>query len=166
VALRPQSPDRYSRFEVIEMPAITIELDEGVRVKKCVQCGIEYPQVHGFLYRDGDAWAVYWAELYKDHPNHPEPRVVLVIALGDDWSERADPAKHAWAQLDAWAHEENDEIQMAFTDPQGTLDAATFGHPLTREMALSHPLKDSFLTAADEIVYRDTRVSALMGTRP
>jgi len=148
------------------MPTITIELDDHVRVKKCAQCGIEYPQVHGFLYQDGDAWAVYWAELYKDHPNHPEPRVVLVIALGEDWSGGADRAERVWAQLDAWAHEENDQIQMAFADPQGSLDAATFGHPLSREMALTHPLKDSFLTAADEIVYRDTRVSALMGTRP
>ena len=148
------------------MPAITIELDDGTRVKTCAQCGMQYPQVHGFLYRDGNAWAVYWAELYKDHPNHPEPRVVLTIALGDDWSEGADPSKRAWAQLDAWPHEDKDEIQMAFTDPQGSLDAVAFGHPLSREVVLTHPLKDSFLTAADEIVYRDTRVSALMGTHP
>lgn len=148
------------------MPAITIELDDDVRIKTCAQCGTEYPQVHGFLYRDGDAWAVYWAELYKDHPNHPEPRAVLTIALADDWSEGANPTKRAWAQLNTWAHEENDEIQMAFVDPRGGLDAAAFGQSLSREMVLTHPLKDSFLTAADEIVYRDARVSALMGMRP
>jgi hypothetical protein len=148
------------------MPAITIELDDGVRVKTCAQCGMQYPLVHGFLYRDGNAWAVYWAELYKDHPNHPEPRVVLIIALGDDWSEGADPAKRAWAQLEAWPHEDSDEIEMAFTDPQGSLDTTTFGRSLSREMVLTHPLKDLFLAAADEVIYRDTRVSALMGTRP
>jgi hypothetical protein len=89
----------------------------------------------------------------------------LIIALADDWSEGANPAKRAWAQLNAWASEENDEIEMAFADPQGGLDAAAFGHPLSREVVLMHPLKASFLTAADEIIYRDTRVSALLGTR-
>jgi len=116
--------------------------------------------VHGFLHRDGDAWAIYWAELYEDHPNHPEPRALMTIALGNDWS---DPSSHAWVQLDAWP--QGDQIQMRFIDPSGTLDAGRFGNPLSRDAALLHQNSNDFLACADQVVYQDTRVSALLGTR-
>jgi hypothetical protein len=143
------------------MTNLTIELDDQVQTSTCVQCGRESPRVHGFLYRGGDAWAVYWAGLYKDHPDHPDPRAVLTIALGDDWTEASDSALRAWVQIEAWPNAE--EIQMAFVEPSGTLDAH-LGVQLVREAAVSDHRKDSFLLAADEIVYHDPRVADLLGT--
>jgi hypothetical protein len=142
------------------MTKFTIELDDEVRTSTCTQCGREYHRVHGFLYRDSDAWAVYWAALYKDHPDHADPRAVLTVALGDDWSETSEPSVRAWVQIQAWPN--GDEIQMGFVDPEGTLDAQ-FGVPLRREAALSDPRKDWFLLAADEIVYHDSRVADVLG---
>jgi hypothetical protein len=142
---------------------IALEMDEHVDMRTCSQCGSEYPLVHGFLYRDGDAWAAYWAELYEDHPNHPEPRALMTIAIGDDWSKGADPSSHAWVQLDA--RPQGDQIQMRFIDPSGTLDAGTFGNPLSREAALSHKYGNDFLACADQVAYQDSRVSALLRTR-
>jgi hypothetical protein len=106
---------------------------------------------------------MYWAELYKDHPEHPEARAVVIIALGEDWSEAADPVDHAWAQLDVWP--ESDEIQMGFIDPIATLNQTRYGLPLSREKILLDPRKDDFLAIADEIVYGDPRVAELLGTR-
>ncbi len=82
----------------------------------------------------------------------------MTIALGTDWSDGADLSSHAWVQLDAWP--QGDQIQMRFIDPSGTLDAGTFGNPLSREAALLH-----HLACADQVVYQDTRVSALLRTR-
>ncbi|HYT11680.1 MAG TPA: hypothetical protein VEL12_02740 [Candidatus Nitrosopolaris sp.] len=107
--------------------------------------------------------AVYWADLYKDHPEHPEPRAVLTVALGDDWSDTADPSGHAWVELNVWPSD--NEIRMSFMDVEGDLDAAHFGLPLNREAALACPDKDAFLTAADEIVFQDERVAVLLGAR-
>jgi hypothetical protein len=144
------------------MPQITIEMDDNVQMKTCLQCGGKYPRVHGFLYRDGDAWVVYWADLYKDHPNHPEPKAVLIIALGEDWSEGSDPEGHAWATLEAWP--DLDQVKMSFIEPFGELDPLHFGLPLSREAVIGHRWNQSFLKVADEIAYRDTRVSRLLGT--
>ncbi len=103
---------------------------------------------------------MYWADLYKDHPEHPEPRAVLTVALGDDWSDTADPSGHAWVELNVWPSD--NEIRMSFMDVEGDLDAAHFGLPLNREAALACPDKDAFLTAADEIVFQDERVAVLL----
>jgi len=144
------------------LPQLTLELDENVVLSTCARCGTESPRVHGFVYRDGNAWAVYWAELYKDHPQHPDSRALVTIALGEDWSEPADPVNRAWAQLDVWP--DHDEIRMGFIDPTAILDQAYFGRPLSRENVLSDARKDAFLGIADKIVYGDPRVAALLGT--
>jgi hypothetical protein len=141
---------------------LTLELDESVRLGTCVQCGTQFPFVHGFVYRDGDAWAVYWAELYKDHPKHPGAHAVLAIAVGDDWSEGADVALRAWVQLDVWP--DNVEIRMSFIDPTAHHDEAHFGLPLSRAQVLLDSRRDAFLKVADEIAFGDPRVSALLGT--
>ena len=159
----PKSCPKAAAILSTDVAQISLEMDEQVNMRTCAQCGAEYPRVHGFLYRDGDAWAAYWAELYKDHPTHPDPRALLTIALGADWSEGADPSGHAWVQLDAWP--QGDQIQMRFIDPSGSLDANTFGNPLSRETALSHKDSNDFLACADQVVYQDTRVSTLLGTR-
>jgi hypothetical protein len=144
------------------LPKLTLELDEGVRLGTCVRCGTQFPFVHGFVYRDGDAFAVYWAELYKDHPEHPEAHAVLAIAVGDDWWEGAEPGHRAWAQLDIWT--DNDEIRMGFIDPIAHHDEAHFGLSLSRENVLLDSRKDAFLKVAEEISFGDPRVSALLGT--
>jgi len=148
------------------MARITIEPDEKVRMSTCSRCGLDFPSVHGFLYRDEQAWAVYWAALFKDHAGHPDPRVELTIAIGDDWSETSDPALRAWVQIDVWTAD--DEIRMTILDPIGGLESASFGVALGRNAALSDPRRDYFFQAADEIVESDPRVANLLvkGDRP
>jgi hypothetical protein len=101
-------------------------------------------------------------KLYKDHPEHPEAHAVLATAVGDDWSEGADAAQRAWAQLHVWS--DNDEILMGFIDPIAHHDEAHFGLTLSREKVLLDSRKDAFLKVADEIAFGDPRVSALLGT--
>jgi hypothetical protein len=43
---------------------------------------------HGFVFRDGDAYAVYNIALYA---GHPDCCALLQIAVGDDWSDDANP---------------------------------------------------------------------------
>jgi hypothetical protein len=68
---------------------------------------------------------------------------VLAIAVGDDWSEGADAAQRAWAQLDVWS--DNDEILMGFIDPIAHHDEAHFGLPLSREKVLLDRVRMPFL---------------------
>ncbi len=47
----------------IEMQ-ITIEPSNDVKIHVCKCCGKEYKSTHGFVYADGNAFAVYFAALY------------------------------------------------------------------------------------------------------
>ena len=136
--------------------AYAIEIDEEIKELRCGSCGSVHPRVHGFIYRDNDAWAVYWADLYQNHLEHPDPLAVLTIAVGDRWDEENGAAGHSRAQLHAWPT--HDQIQMGFVDPEGGLEPAIFGEPLTRAQAIASSAKDQFLRAADVIVARDHRV--------
>jgi hypothetical protein len=66
-----------------------LELDDKVKTNSAISA-VAYPRVHGFVYDDGEALAVYWGAIYVGHPEHAEPRVDLTIALGQDWSEGSD----------------------------------------------------------------------------
>jgi hypothetical protein len=76
-----------------------LELDDKVKTNSAISA-VEYPRVHGFVYDDGEALAVYWGAIYVGHPEHAEPRVDLTIALGQDWSEGSDAGQQLYAQLD------------------------------------------------------------------
>jgi hypothetical protein len=147
------------------MGELTLELDAKVKTNQCEKCGFEYPRVHGFVYEDGDALAVYWAAIYVGHPEHPTPRVDLTIALGEDWSEGTDASQRFYAQLDVWPTDE--QVRMAFHDVDGApLERKSFGSPLSRASALASPSKDVFFRVADHIAYDDPRVSKALGTKP
>lgn len=147
------------------MGNLTLELDDRVRTNQCSTCGFEYPRVHGFVYKDGNAFAVYWAAIYVGHPEHPEPRVDLTIALGQDWSEGSDSSQRIYAEMDVWPTPE--QFRMAFHDVDGApLDPKIFGSPQSRASALASPFRDEFLRVAETITYDDPRVSKALGTKP
>jgi hypothetical protein len=147
------------------MGTLSLEIDKKVNRQRCHQCGFEYPRVHGFVYDDGNALAVYWAALYVDHPEHPEPRADLTIAIGADWGAESGVTTRSYAELEVWVADE--EVRMRFHDVNGRpLDTKAFGAPLSRAAALASPLRQKFLRVADQIVYDDPRVRAVLGTKP
>ena len=144
------------------MSDVTIELDEAVRTVRCAGCGRDHDRVRGYLYRDGDAWVPYWADLYPAGDHGAHPATLLTVAIAEDWSDDSNPTGRLWAQLEVWPR--GGEVRLSFADPQGMLDATYFGQPLSRAQALASQVKQTLLDAATHIAYLDSRVSNLLGT--
>lgn len=65
---------------------IEIECEEPFE-SVCDCCGNTTVELTRFVYQDGDAFAVYYANFSE---NHPEPEIKTVISLGE-WGEEGKP---------------------------------------------------------------------------
>lgn len=141
------------------MPALTLEVGERLSEIGCDGCGGTHRSAYGFVYRDGDAYGLYFATL---HTGHAEPSVGLTLSIGKWWDDDA-VDERSWVFLSVWA--EDDEYRMQFLDPMSSQhrNYAAMGTPLTRETAREHGA-DTFFEVADFIVANDPAVTSYLET--
>ena len=60
--------------------------ERDVSLARCETCGLDYMFVKGFVHRDGDAYAVYFAGCH----GHPEHAAALDVILGTWHDDDAD----------------------------------------------------------------------------
>ncbi len=134
------------------MADLSIELGEEARTC-CDCCGKESTTVHGFVYRDGDAYAVYYAG-WSD--GHPERGITLAIAVGE-WSEGATALERVSIGLEA--HPAEREILFSVLNPDqspwGTSEL--LGDMVQRSRALQLPVLKDVFEIGELIVYNDSR---------
>src|SRR5689334_8632818 len=70
------------------MSIVTLEPGETHEPRPCECCGKKSHTVHGFVYENGDAHAVYFAAWSE---GHQELGVTMAIALGE-WGDESGPA--------------------------------------------------------------------------
>lgn len=126
----------------------------------CDCCGTRSTTVHGFVYRNGDAFAVYYAG-WSDQ--HRERGVTLAIATGE-WAEGSGPQDRTSIGLEA--RPTAAEIQFTTVGPEQSPWGETplFGRMLSRDHAKASPSLSSTLEVAEVIVRDDPRVRAVLGT--
>src|SRR5258708_3333470 len=97
----------------------------------CDCCGTQSTTVHGFVYKDGDAFSIYYAG-WSSH--HPEWGVTMAIATGE-WSEGSGPADRV--SIGVEARSTATEIQFTVINPEQSPwgETALFGKMLSREKA-------------------------------
>jgi hypothetical protein len=86
---------------------ITIEFEEP-RVAKCECCAGTTTRLTRFVYRDGDAYAVYYAA-FSD--NHPEQHVSVLVSIGE-WADDAPPSRRVAMPIRLWASEGNFNVSV------------------------------------------------------
>ena len=138
-------------------PPSTLTIEPSVEVTKqvCADCGRPFLSVHGFLYDDGDAYAVYHALLQTEHPS-----TVADIALSfGSWDEDATGNDRNRVGVRIWP--EGDELKMHITDASesGWGDSETFGRMLSRRDVLGTDRQTEALTAVEFVVGHDPRVA-------
>jgi hypothetical protein len=90
--------------------ALRIEPAVDVMEQLCADCGRPFSSVHGFLYDEGDPYAVYHALLQTEHPS-----TVADIALSfGSWDEDATGDDRNRVGLQVWP--EGEELKMHITD--------------------------------------------------
>lgn len=132
------------------MPTFDIEIGENFKSSLCDCCGRESNVGHGFVYRDGDAYAVYYASWAA---GHPDKKVSFALAIGK-WDDDSTSTDRTCFGLEAY--EGKNEILFRVIEPEESSWAKTdlLGEMISRKDALNHSLlKEVFVIA--EIVVRN-----------
>ena len=141
----------------------SLEIGEYLYRLTCECCGTEKNRVWGFVSRNGDAHAVYYALL---NVTEDEPRVGLTLSVGP-WWEDTDPSNRSWVHLNVWS--EDDGVHMNIRDPKESnfYPWPKGGKPLNREDAKASSIIQEIWDVADYVVDSDPAVSSyLNGSSP
>ena len=138
------------------MTKITIEPGEAKEPTYCECCGNKTETVHGFVYNNNDAFAVYFASWTIGHSSKA---VTIAIGLGD-WGEGATPKQRHSIGLECRTTE--DQIQFAVIDPEQSPWGRTefIGRMLPRQEALKDSAIKKFFHIAEHVIHDDPRISS------
>ena len=136
-----------------------VEVGENRKSSSCHCCGRESNVGHGFVYKNGDAYAVYYAGWSAEHP---ERRVSLALAIGE-WSDDSSAADRTCFGLEA--REGEDEILFRVIEPVESPWSRTelLGEMLSREKALSDALLKEAFVVAEHVVRDHPAISEYLG---
>jgi hypothetical protein len=136
------------------MNTLRLELGESREAAPCECCGGRSQTAHGFVYRDDDAYAVYYAGWSDGHPGRG---VSLAIAVGE-WSEGSSPADRVSIGLSAKPTPSSIDFTVLNPGESPWGDTPLLGKMLGRERALAHPVLKEAFYVAEQIVRYDGRV--------
>ncbi|OYO03864.1 hypothetical protein [Enemella evansiae] len=133
-----------------------LEIEPGAKVVEatCEHCGEPMTRVTGFIYRDGDAYAIYFASCYH-HDGH---EVWIDAVFSPTWADDVDDRFTFGCRVGAVAGQREPAASLV-TAAGAFNDSATFGHKLTREEALAHPMTGEFWALVDHVLTKDAVVS-------
>jgi len=154
--------DRYTLvIPIRQMAKITIEQGPEQEPKYCTCCGNKTLTVHGFVYNDNNAYAVYFASWTL---GHRERGVSMAIGLGE-WGDGSSPEKRRSMGLEC--RTTGDQYQFVVIEPeQSPWGKSEFlGRMLPREKALDDIQIKEFFQIADHIIQEDPRVRAFLNQR-
>ena len=130
---------------------LTFEFESPKYSEPCERCGAITTTLTRFVYKDGDAWAIYYAKFCN---KHPDQRVAALVSIGE-WTEGSAPADRTAFAIELSA--DTDQYKVRVTDAaESPWKNATFiGRILDREEALRHPLIDDVFHITDHMVEED-----------
>jgi hypothetical protein len=138
----------------------SLELGGEISNKTCPCCGEQYKSVVGFIKRDNDAYAAYFATLQT---GHKDITVGLTVSVGKWWDDTALDERH-WVYLTVKPSPTNFNMRIEEPESSPHVNFKPLGIALSRDEALSSDLKEDFFGVADYIVLEDPAVNSyLMG---
>lgn len=144
---------------------LTLDLDRTVTTHACPDCGGTREVVTGFVYRDDEPHAVYFASCY---PAHREVWIDVILGTWDDDSEsQVSEGKDAEADNDhvtfgcRFGQVEGQAIPACSLVTGAAMAPETstiYGQRLDRDQALAHPWLTSFWEIVDVVLVQDPTV--------
>lgn len=132
---------------------IEIKFEEPKR-EVCECCGNTTTRLTRFVYRDGDAFAVYYVLFTNGH----EDKVAYsLIGLGD-WGEGAEPEMRTAFAVNIWDDDDNWAVTVTDKAESPWSHVEFMGKILDREAALNHPWIKYVYQITDHIVVEDKPV--------
>src|SRR5437879_6353079 len=118
------------------MSQYSLELGETVKNLICECCGFPVKRVCGFVSKNGDAHAVYYAFLGEDPPDR---WVGLTVSVGNWWDEDAKNTRQ-WVHIYARNDGEGFTLRVGEPEESNFCPWDRGGKPLSRKEALASPL--------------------------
>jgi len=138
-----------SRFVAV----IVVEPTDHLKVSRCDNCSRQIKTVWGSAISDGNARAVYYADM-----GHTDQPAVLAISIGR-WGEGAGGHHREMFTVFVLPASRNYQMMLVDRDANPWRDSEGFlGRILDREEALASPLREEVFHIADHIVVGDPRV--------
>lgn len=134
---------------------ISIEFEEPSK-EKCDCCGGITTRLTRFVYKDGDAFAIYYA-IFSD--NHPDTEIKVAIGMGE-WGDEASPEDRRAFALAIRDGGTQYEVMVVDANESPWHDATFIGQMLNREDALKHPWIEEVFHISDHILEDDPEVKA------
>lgn len=132
---------------------MTIDPERQVKEFICDHCGGPSQRVTGFIHRDNNALAVYFASCYH-HGGH---EVWIDVVLSPTWAEDVDDRETFGCRVGP-IDNPGDLGSSLVTGASAFPDSPTFGRKLTRDQALQHPRLPEFWEIVDHVLSRDPLV--------
>ncbi len=131
---------------------MTLAIEPGARVSEhaCPECGEPFQRVTGYIHRDSDAYAVYYASCY--HHNGHEAWIDVIFS--ETWEVHVDDHETFGCRVGP-IEGQRDPAASLVTGGGAFRDSALFGHKLTRDEALAHPRLAEFWAVVDHILTND-----------
>ena len=136
----------------------SLELGDEVTNKTCHCCGEEYKSVVGFIKRDDDAYAVYFATLQT---GHADIATGLTVSIGKWWDDAALDERH-WIYLTVKPSLESFNMRIEEPSCSAHADFKPLGTALTRDEALASSMREDFFAVADYVVAEDPAVNSYL----
>ena len=130
-------------------PRYSVEVGDNRVPATCRCCGRNSSTAHGFVYKDGDAYAVYYASWSEEHP---EPHLFLALAVGEEWDDEASSSSRTCFGL--VAREEGEQVLFRVTGPEESPwpNSDVLGPMLSRDAALRHSLLPEVFAIAERVL--------------
>ncbi|MEM6294008.1 MAG: DUF2199 domain-containing protein [Myxococcota bacterium] len=132
------------------MTAYEIEFEEP-SLDRCPCCDGLSVRLTRFVYRGGDAFAVYYVAYLTAHP---EAAVELLISLGE-WGEGSEACDRAAFRVCVHPAEDANEATLEDVETSVWSDVEIMGKRLTRADALAHPWKQAAFEVLDAAFEQD-----------
>jgi hypothetical protein len=133
--------------------SLEIDSDRQVSEFSCPQCGGVIQRVTGFVYRDHDAHAVFFASCYH-HGGH---EAYIDVVFSPTWADGVDDRETFGCRVGP-IEGQADPGATLVTGGAAFRDSARFGRKLTRDESLAHPRVGEFWAVVDHILAHDPLV--------
>jgi hypothetical protein len=147
--------NRALQRERLEM--IEIELSEPKK-SICECCNKETTSLTRFVYKDGEAFAIYYAVFSK---GHNEDGAIGIISLGD-WGNDEVPLSRVAFAFRLWQDENNHNVTITDANESPWHNSKIIGKKLTRDEALSHPWIEDVFHITDHMVIDDEEIKTFL----
>jgi hypothetical protein len=137
---------------------LTFEFEPPSNSGPCECCGGQTTSLTRFVYKDGDAHAVYFAR-FSD--NHAERLVLATVSLGS-WGDGTTPDQRVAFALQIRAACSQYEVAVLDADGSPWRDVALIGRTLSRAEALAHPWLPEVFHITDHMVVDDAPLKAYL----